>query len=201
MIHIRELHIKNMVCPRCVTAVRESLEARGLAYDEVQLGRVRLSEAQPPESPAIQAFINDIAGKGFEYLPEESQRLSNRIKAQVLAYMDELERQYDEGALGPEAPPKRLSDFLSGRLFKNYSYLSDVFSREQGKSIEQFFIELRIERAKALLEQPELSVAEVAQRLGFSSSQHLAGQFKSRTGRTPRDWRKQPGERQRLDAL
>ncbi|MFW6347185.1 MAG: helix-turn-helix domain-containing protein [Cyclonatronaceae bacterium] len=198
---VRELHIKNMVCPRCVAAVEESLRAQDLSFDEVRLGQVRLSAPQRLDSPAMRAFFHGIQEKGFEYLPQTEKQLSNRIKPLVLEYLKLLEERYDDGSGGPTKAPDRLSSFLSGRLFKNYSYLSERFSREQGKSIEQFFIELRIERAKALLEQREQSISEIARRLGFSSSQHLAGQFKTRTGRTPSAWRKQPGERQRLDQL
>jgi copper chaperone CopZ len=39
------LHIKNMVCDRCIMAVRRQLEDTGLSYKNIQLGQVELDMA------------------------------------------------------------------------------------------------------------------------------------------------------------
>ena len=44
MKEIRTLHIKNMVCPRCIMAVRQCLENLGMPPQSVELGTAVLSE-------------------------------------------------------------------------------------------------------------------------------------------------------------
>ena len=51
MKEIRTLHIKNMVCPRCIMAVRQCLEGLGLHPLSVELGTAVLPE--PPEPEAV----------------------------------------------------------------------------------------------------------------------------------------------------
>ena len=75
--------------------------------------------------------------------------------------------------------------YLSAKLHHEYTYISSLFSSVEGKTIENFFIEQRIERAKELLVYGEMSLSEIAFTLGYSSVAHLSGQFKKVTGLTP----------------
>ena len=40
----KTLHIKNMVCPRCIMAVEQMLDELGISFSSVQLGEVMLKE-------------------------------------------------------------------------------------------------------------------------------------------------------------
>jgi AraC family transcriptional regulator len=53
----------------------------------------------------------------------------------------------------------------------------------------QYLLQQRIERAKQLLKQTELSIVEIALDCGFSSHSHLSKQFRSFTGVTPKTYR------------
>lgn len=53
----------------------------------------------------------------------------------------------------------------------------------------QYYLELRISRAHALLNETALSVAEIAAACGFASSAQLARHFRARYGETPRRYR------------
>ena len=74
---------------------------------------------------------------------------------------------------------------LSDKLLKDYSYLSNLFSEVEGQTIEHYFIQLKIEKAKELLVYDEITIGEIAWRLGYSSVAHLSRQFKQVTGFTP----------------
>jgi len=185
---MKTLHIKNMVCPRCIEAVEESLGKHQLSYDSVELGVVKLSEQAPEET--LRQFGEEIRKRGFELI--EAQTLPLRIKSEVLHHLKQIE----EGGI-----KIRLSEHLSSTLFRNYSYMSEVFSRAEGKTIEQYFIELRVERAKELLEDEALSVMDVALMLGFSSSQHFSNQFRKMAGKSPTAWRREPGKRRALNEV
>jgi AraC-like DNA-binding protein len=55
----------------------------------------------------------------------------------------------------------------------------------EGVTIEQFYILQKIEYVKELLAYDELSLKEIADKLQYSSVQHLSNQFKKVTGLTP----------------
>ena len=55
----------------------------------------------------------------------------------------------------------------------------------EGITIEKFMINQKIEKVKELLVYDELSLSEIADKLGYSSLAHLSSQFKRVTGLTP----------------
>ena len=58
-------------------------------------------------------------------------------------------------------------------------------SEGEGKTIERYYIELRIERVKELIRYDELSLSQIALQMNYSSAAYLSTQFKSVTGMTP----------------
>ena len=44
MIESRKLHVKNMVCPRCITAVKQLMEELEIPFQNVELGEIELKE-------------------------------------------------------------------------------------------------------------------------------------------------------------
>ena len=80
-----------------------------------------------------------------------------------------------------------------------YAYLSGLFSSVEGLTIEKYIIAQKVETVKELLTYNELSLADIAYRLGYSSVQHLSNQFRQLTGQTPGAFRQQRGTRQRQD--
>jgi AraC-like DNA-binding protein len=71
----------------------------------------------------------------------------------------------------------------------DYKYLSNLFSAVQGITIGQFIILQKVEKAKELIVYDELTIAQIADRLGYSSVAHLSNQFKKVTGMTPGEFR------------
>jgi len=71
-----------------------------------------------------------------------------------------------------------------------YSWFRKVFKNYTGLSPGQYYIQLKIERAKDLLNDPALSVKEVAYDLKFESCFYFSKLFKEKTGMTPTDYRK-----------
>lgn len=60
-----------------------------------------------------------------------------------------------------------------------------------------WFLNLRIDRAKLLLQNPDVDLAQVAFRVGFSSQSHFSEAFRRRTGISPGKWRKRLGKESR----
>jgi AraC-like DNA-binding protein len=72
-------------------------------------------------------------------------------------------------------------------------YFSHWFKQSLGVSPHQYIIKCRLQRAKQLIIQGELTIAEVARKVGFANQAHLNRHFKRVFGMTPKEIRrKQP---------
>ncbi|HCX96537.1 Transcriptional regulator [uncultured spirochete] len=69
------------------------------------------------------------------------------------------------------------------------SRLNDIFKTYTSMTPYQYYIHIKIHAAKSLLEQGDLSVKEVAYRLGFEDQYHFSRLFKKKTGIAPSQWR------------
>lgn len=181
------LYIKNMVCNRCIMVVTERLRASSVLFEKVELGKITLQS--PPTDEQFDRLRRDLKADGFELLGDRKSSLVADVKACVIRYIH-----YDDETL----VNKKLSVLLAEKLGADYNYLSSVFSSVEGITIEKFVILQRVERAKELLAYNELSLNEIADKLCYSSVQHLSQQFKKITGLTPSQYKqsaKQLGRR------
>ncbi len=69
-------------------------------------------------------------------------------------------------------------------------HFARAFKRSFGVPPHRYHTSRRIERARLLLRDPKVSVAEVAQRVGFSGASAFAASFRRTTGQTPTDYRR-----------
>lgn len=76
-------------------------------------------------------------------------------------------------------------DELAGRLGLSRRQLERLFERDLGKSPAQYFLDLRLQRARHLLQQTELRVIEVAMACGFASAAHFSKCFRRAFGAPP----------------
>ncbi|WP_424495270.1 helix-turn-helix domain-containing protein [Salinimicrobium sp. GXAS 041] len=162
-----------MVCNRCITAVRTAIEEQGLHQTSVELGEVEIAEEINDEQrQELNAIFEAL---GFELINDKKSRWIQKIKTIIveLIYYDEV------------YPKMTFSEYISGKLNHDYSYLSKLFSEVQGITIEQYFIAQKIERVKELLVYDEYSLSEIAHQLNYSSVSHLSRQFKKVTGLSP----------------
>ena len=167
------IYIKNMVCDRCIMAVRSLLQEMGLEPLSVRLGEAELSR---PLSAAGRASLDAALRRlGFELIDGRRERLAEQVKTLVIELVHR-----ENGCLRVN-----LSDYLAERLRHDYDYISGIFSDVEGTTVEKFFIAQKIERVKELLAYDEFSLSEIAGMLNYSSVAHLSAQFKRVTGLSP----------------
>ena len=169
------LIVKNMVCHRCVLSVEEILKSSGIPYHEVLVGEIHLCT---PTDDQNREILKEKLGKiGLELIDSRIGETIEKIKQLVIKKarneVDDKEKKI------------KLSSYLSSRLNQEYTSLSKLFSDTEGRTIENFFIMHRIEKAKELLVYGQLSLSEIAFELDYSSVAHLSSQFKKVTGLTP----------------
>lgn len=184
------LFIKNMVCARCERTVERLFAALGLPLKNTRLGEVEvegdLSAVQ------IESVRRALHSEGFELLNDRTSRLISEVKNLVVQDI------HHEAGQKPVA--MNFSDFLAKKTGHDYSHLSKLFSAVEGVTIEKYIIAQKIERVKEWLVYDELTLSEIAWRLGYSSSQHLSNQFRQVTGMTPTQFKtSHRHERKHLD--
>ena len=168
-----KLYIKNMVCDRCLMAVKSELEKLGLHAISITLGEVEL-ETECTETQK-RDLLKSIRSLGFDLIDDKKNITIERIKTVLIDLV------YNKN----NVLNSNLSDYLANDLAQDYSALSNLFSEIEGITIEHYFIAQKIERVKELLTYDELTLSEIAIQLQYSNVAHLSNQFKKTTGFTP----------------
>lgn len=183
-----------MVCDRCKMVVSQELEKLGLHPEKVVLGEVDLKEDDL--SADQQRQIDEaLLSVGFERIDDRKARIIENIKNKIIQLIHHSER------INLKV---NWSTLLADEAHYEYGYLSNLFSSMEGITLEQYIIRQKIERVKELLFYDELTLSEIADRLGYSSVAHLSGQFKKITGLTPSEMKKSRNidqARKPLDAI
>ena len=82
-----------------------------------------------------------------------------------------------------------LDEVCSGVLFSK-SHLKALFKKNTGYSIMDYYTHLKVERAKILIKEGELSISDIAELLGYASIHYFSRVFKSKTGMSPTEYKK-----------
>lgn len=80
---------------------------------------------------------------------------------------------------------------VAERLYTSRSKLCATFKAQTGESLGAYIRRRRMERAQDLLADSALTIAQVAERLGYPQQAAFAQAFKQHTGTTPTTWRSQ----------
>ena len=81
-------------------------------------------------------------------------------------------------------------DALARMLFLSTRQLQRIVQRQSGMTLHEWMMRARYVKAKELLKKPDLSIAEVAHRLGFASQQSFCRFFRKMEGEPPARYRK-----------
>lgn len=168
-----KIYIKYMVSLRCKMIVEKELKRLGLKHIAVELGEVELLEDISTDQRVELKKV--LLQSGLELMDNKKAMLIEKIKNAIVEMVHYAE----------ELPKVNFSDYLSGKLGYDYTYLANLFSETEGITIEHFMIVHKIERVKEYIIYDELNLTEIAYKLHYSSVSHLSNQFKKITGLTP----------------
>lgn len=181
-----------MVCHRCLLAVENILQNSSVKFQSVAVGEIHLVEKISDDQ--YNMLDSGLMKIGLELINNKMKSIIEKIK-QLLIKKARNEVKETESRMN-------LSTYLSGNLFYEYTYLSSLFSSVEGFTIENYFIQQRIEKAKELLVYNEMTLLAISIELEYSSVAHLSNQFKQVTGLTPSHFRKiGSGKRKMLDLV
>lgn len=71
----------------------------------------------------------------------------------------------------------------------NAKYLSHLFVKLSGRPLKQYILRCRMDNANLLLTDTNLSIADIAQRLGYEDAHNFSRAYKKITGLSPSDYR------------
>jgi AraC-like DNA-binding protein len=157
-----------MVCDRCKTVIKDELNALGVEVHSLELGVLKID----PKSVSLESIATTIKVHGFEIIENKEEILVERIKVFLISIVEKL----------PIQRTNKLSSMISDQLERDYSALSKVFSQREHITIERYFLRLKLEKVKELIQDGSHSFSQIASMLDYSSINHLSGQFKQETG-------------------
>ena len=165
------------------------------------LGLVKQLEFQPEDTFLLR--LDEVLNVSFH---KNWERAFTYLEEATRKVFDLYEKNHSEQQEGLVA---RIKDYINAHISGDTSlssladnfhfsqeYLLRVFKKEEGVTILQYINELKLARAKELLADQKLQIKEIAQMLGFSDTGYFNYFFRSKTGLSPRTYRKEiPGGR------
>jgi len=185
------IFIKNMVCQRCIMAVKDEAKKLGIRVKNIRLGELQTEDDQiQPE--VLQVFDKNLEAIGFERFDDKKSRIIEKVKSIVIENLH-----HNDGKIN-----HNYSELIDSQIPHEYNYISNIFSSFEGITLEQYIIRQKIEKVKELIFYNELSLKEIAWKLGYNSAAYLSNQFKKVTGMTPGQFRKQLNKKRKpLDQM
>lgn len=133
-------------------------------------------EKKPCHRFALNGYMQLLFSKLIRALMQSSATYADRaqiLTEEILAYLD-------EHFTGPVT-----ADTLARHCFYNPAYLGRVFKTVYGKSLKEYIREKRMEYAAELLTHEQLSVDQVAERVGYTSKAQFYKHFVAQYGISP----------------
>lgn len=82
------------------------------------------------------------------------------------------------------------SENIEKRFYLSYKYMSHLFKKEKGVTMQQYHNSVRMDEACRLLCSTLMSIGEIADKLGFSDVLYFSRCFRNYTGKSPSAYRK-----------
>ncbi|MEQ3664269.1 MULTISPECIES: helix-turn-helix domain-containing protein [unclassified Olleya] len=175
----KEFWIKNMVCNRCLKVIMQELQELEVTVISLELGRLLVEAPNKTDNEIINAVTTVLHANDFEIVQNEEEMLVERIKIILIEQLQEL----------PLHIKVNTSELLASSLHREYKTLSKLFSANQQTTIEKYFIKLKIEKVKELIQLKQHSFSDIGYLLDYSSVNHLSRQFKEVIGVSMTDYK------------
>lgn len=165
--------------------------------------------------PAVEVLILsnfddfDYVRQGLRYGAFDYLLKAKSDDSDIIRVMEELQEKMKERD-GAAAPPKEDTDFsthaairqvvqyiqehyaepvrlsmLAKKFNYNPDYLSQIFKQHSGKNFINYLTDVRIEKAKELMDKGEKRIKTIALEVGYSNEMYFSTAFKKSTGMSP----------------
>lgn len=176
---LKTIYISHMCCQRCIEAVEATLRAFCSEVKDVQLGWAVFVPLENVTDEDLKTALNS---RGFEIIISAEERLTEQIKIWVI----EIIHHSSENEIDSEA----IHAHLERKSSKPFRLMNNIFMKITGQTILKYIILQRIERVKALINEGNNNLSEIAILTGYKTLQHLSTQFKKVTGISMQEYKK-----------
>lgn len=80
---------------------------------------------------------------------------------------------------------------IAGKFYVSREYISRRFKQEYGINFSDYIVNVRIDKAKLLLQNPRLKLSQISEMVGFHDVKYFSKVFKKQAGASPKDYRSQ----------
>jgi transcriptional regulator GlxA family with amidase domain len=131
--------------------------------------------------------IDQFMGEGCELFVRILFLLHNKNKTADIT-LEEAQRAkaFIENNIERELSMKEIAD----SIFRSRDYTNRIFKRYYNVTPYVYYLNLRIEKAKALLQHTSMSIQQISEKLGYKSGKCFSKQFRYMAGMTATDYRK-----------
>jgi len=172
------IRIKNMVCNSCIKVIRNAFEKNEISIENIYLGQAKITyDKFKITKQKIEKILLD---EGFELISDRETHIVEEIKHAIIDLVHHMNN-IDSVV--------RKSEYLVEKLGMSYQQISKIFSKHENITLEKYTILQKIERIKALIDNDEYTLSEIAYMMDYSSVQHLSAQFKTITNLTVTEYK------------
>lgn len=148
-------------CRRIVLAIEEAY------YQEI---------AKPPQALTSAASVQECAERCSRLLREIGLRYNGRRSPSITAALDYIHSRYAENISMAE---------VARQVYRSPEYFSRQFKEEVGENFNAYLTFYRLDRAQELLDETDLLIAEIAERVGYTTPGYFSKIYKKYKGITP----------------
>jgi len=204
VVHLEHFMIENVLS--------ELIEKHGRGFVTIQDGQSLLGLVTLNEDAGLSNLLDELRShlkkclripfqiihtgriERFEKVPEEVRRMRQTSAAQMYEHSAaggekavEVALQYMQAHFHEELSLEKVAAIV----YLNPVYFSQLFKQKTGHGFKEHIIDLRMERAKQMLHNPQAKLADVAERIGYQDMRHFATLFRKKYGVTPSEYRLQ----------
>ena len=172
-----------MVCRRCLKVIKQELEEMNIEVVSLELGKLTVRAINSKDTEIDSKVIQVLHSNGFEITRSEEEMLVEEVKIALIELVQTL----------PTHMKEKTSEYLASTLNRDYKILSKLFSKNENTTIEKYFIKLKTEKVKELIQLQQYTFSDMAYMLDYSSVNHLSRQFKNITGTSMTDYKNAEG--------
>ena len=130
-------------------------------------------------SEDVQHVLKEILQRVCAYTGEKKRNKSLLLAKQAARYIDE------------HYADKIKVDDIANAVYLSSGYLMTVFKKEMGMSVISYLRMRRMEKAKELLLDKKLKIYEVAERVGYDSTNFFSATFRDYVGMSPKQFKEE----------
>lgn len=203
----KDVHLEHFIIENVLT---ELIEKYGRGFITIYDSESLLGLVAPQERTSLLELVNELRKHLIRYIkvpfqvihtdlikdsagiPTEVQRMRQASTTQVYEHyaksgeqMVEVALQYIRAHYQSELSLEK----VAAVVYLNPVYFSQLFKQKSGLGFKEYIIQLRLERAKQLLLNSKLKLADIAERIGYQDIRHFAQLFRKKYGETPSEYR------------